>query len=114
MEPSGRQPGVNAALSRVRVVDLSQYDAGAACAEILGWLGADVVRVEPPAGASRRYATTEKPGVDSYEFLLLNANKRSVTCDFESGRKYRISFFSRLILANSCNKRCEIVSDKGI
>ena len=86
MNQSLQNPAMNMALSGVRVVDLSQYDAGAACAEILGWLGADVVRVEPPAGASGRYATTEKPGVDSYEFLLLNANKRSVTCDFESER----------------------------
>ena len=72
------------ALSGVRVVDLSQYDAGASCAEMLAWFGADVVKVEPAEGASGRYAATEKPGVDSCEFMLLNANKRSVTCDLDS------------------------------
>ena len=86
MDQSPRNPEMNTALSGVRVVDLSQYDAGTSCAEFLAWLGADVVKIESPAGGSGRYATTERPGVDSYDFILLNANKRSVTCDLESER----------------------------
>ena len=74
----------DSALNAVRVVDLTQLNAGAGCAEIMAWLGADVVKIEPPAGGNVRYAGTENPGVDSYEFILLNANKRSVMCDFES------------------------------
>ena len=84
MDQSLRNAGTNAALSGVRVLDLGQFDAGAMCAEILAWYGADVVKIEPPSGVCARHATTEKPGVDSYEFILLNANKRSVTCDLES------------------------------
>ena len=77
---------MNSALSAVRVVELCEFDAGAACAEALAWFGADVVKVETSAAANARYATTEKPGIDSYDFILLNANKRSVRCDLESGR----------------------------
>ena len=84
MDQSSQSPDMNAALSGIRVIDLSHYDAGMSCAESLAWLGADVVRVEAPGNANARYATTEKPGVDSYEFILLNANKRSVTCDLET------------------------------
>src|SRR5689334_24573242 len=69
------------ALAGIRVVDLSEFNAGASCTQFLAWLGADVIKVEPPGGTGARHATTEKPGVDSYEFILLNANKRGVVCD---------------------------------
>ncbi len=50
-----------------------------------GMLGADVIKVEPPGkGEQGRRATTDKPGHDSHYFMLLNANKRSVTCDLKS------------------------------
>ena len=78
---------MNAALSGVKVVDLSQFDAGSSCAETLAWLGADVVKIEAPQReTSERLRSTEKPGVDSFEFILLNANKRSVICDLETPR----------------------------
>jgi len=82
---SSQGADLNAALSGVRVVELAQSGAGASCAEYLAWLGADVVKIEEPArGDTSRYATTEKPGVDSHYFILHNANKRSVACDLES------------------------------
>ncbi len=86
MHQSSQNPDEKTALSGIRVLDLSQYEAGMSCAEMLAWLGADVVRIETAATASARSAATEKPGVDSYDFILLNANKRSVTCDMESER----------------------------
>lgn len=73
------------ALSGVRVVDLTQFEAGTTCTETLAWLGADVIKVEPPGrGEQGRGATADKSGVDSPYFVMLNANKRSITCNIKS------------------------------
>lgn len=74
------------ALAGLKVVDLTQYEAGTSCTESLAWLGADVVKVEPQGGENGRFASTERGDLDSYYFIIMNANKRSMVCDLKSPR----------------------------
>ena len=74
------------ALDGMRVLDFTQYEAGPSCCQYLAWLGADVVKVEPPGGEPGR-RTGRGDGVAQY-FENYNGNKRSVVIDVrtETGR----------------------------
>lgn len=69
-------------LAGVRVVDFSGYVAGPTCTMLLGDLGADVIKVEPPTGEQWRHQDPFAPLV-SRSFLALNRNKRSVALDLK-------------------------------
>jgi len=75
-------------LDGVRVLDLSQYLPGPYAAQILGDLGAEVVKVEPPAGdPMRRLGPLDSDGVSAF-YKLVNAGKTVVRLDLkgEQGR----------------------------
>jgi crotonobetainyl-CoA:carnitine CoA-transferase CaiB-like acyl-CoA transferase len=72
-------------LAGVRVVDMSTLVAGPGAARYLGDFGADVVKVESPAGDSARTLGLARAGEsDSYYWKFLSRNKRSVVVDLKS------------------------------
>src|SRR6266446_3615948 len=74
-------------LKGVRVVDLTQFEAGPTSTEALAWLGAEVVKVENPRnGDPGRQVTGSTGNNDSFYFKILNANKKSVTVDLKTER----------------------------
>jgi len=72
---------VSGPLDGYRVVELAEGVAGPYCAMVLGDAGAEVVKVEPPAGDRARGWGPPFQGETSAVFLSLNRNKRSVVLD---------------------------------
>jgi len=72
-------------LKGLRILDLSQFEAGPSCTEALAFMGAEVVKVEnPKLGDPGRAAVYGSPDKDSHYFLVFNANKKSITVDLKS------------------------------
>ncbi len=73
------------ALEGIRVIDMTHNQAGPACTQVLAWLGAEVIKLEEPGkGDVARVNMRERPDTDSLFFLVLNANKRSLTLNLKT------------------------------
>lgn len=70
-------------LGGVRVVEICQIAAGPFCGMLLGDMGADVVKIEPPTGDAMR-AWPPITGGYSENFASLNRNKRSIALDLKT------------------------------
>ena len=78
------------ALDGVRVLDMTHVQSGPSCTQMLAWLGADVVKLEAPAGDITRRQLRDLPDVDSLYFTMLNCNKRSITLNLKSEQGKRL------------------------
>jgi formyl-CoA transferase len=78
------------ALSGVRILDMTHVQAGPTSSQLLAWLGADVIKFEPPGtGDITRVQLCHQRDeagklVDSLYFTMLNSNKRSITVNMKS------------------------------
>ena len=78
MQVTPASPGC---LTGIRILDLTQFEAGTTCTEALAWMGADIAKVEPPRGEAGRTGFG-----DAYYFMMYNANKRSITVNLKEER----------------------------
>ena len=67
------------ALTGLKVLDCTHVIAGAYCSLILADLGADVVKIEPPAGESTRGLGVDRGAFRAFDFV--NRNKRAIALD---------------------------------
>ena len=79
-----------APLSDISVCDNTQNLAGPFCSQVLGDLGASVIKVEPPGGDPARAWGPPFWGGDGTLFLAANRNKRSLVVDLKRGEGRRI------------------------
>ena len=91
------------ALKGVRILDMTHVQAGPTCSQLLAWMGADVIKFEPPQGDATRGQLRDVPGADSLYFTMLNCNKRSITVNMKSAEGKEV--FVDLI------KECDIVME---
>lgn len=84
------------ALAGVKILDMSRVQAGPSCSQLLGFLGADVIKVEDTDGGDRtRWDMAHQEGIDSVYFTIFNNNKRAITLNLktEQGK----DLFKRLV-----------------
>jgi formyl-CoA transferase len=73
------------ALDGIRVIDFTHDQAGPSSTQMLAWLGAEVIKIERPkvGDRARRLFYSPPDEHDSYFFLLLNQNKKSISLDLK-------------------------------
>lgn len=80
-------------LDGIRVLDLTTIYSGPICASILGDQGADVIKIESPAGDFMRTPVGHQRNGVNGAFAMMNRNKRSVVIDLkqDEGRELFLS-----------------------
>ena len=73
-------------LDGIRVIDLGQIFAVPYCTLQLAYLGAEVIKIEPPGAGEHLRRPNSSPGGVNYSFLMLNPNKKSVTLNLKEDR----------------------------
>ena len=91
------------ALKDVRILDMTHVQAGPTCSQLLAWMGADVIKFEPPQGDATRGQLRDVPNADSLYFTMLNCNKRSITVNMKSAEGKQV--FTDLL------KQCDIMME---
>lgn len=89
-ENGGIDVGEFRPLAGVRVLDFSKILAGPLCTQYLADLGADVVKVEPPAGDDTRGWPPLKDGVGAI-FTAVNRNKRAIVLNLRDSEGLAIA-----------------------
>jgi formyl-CoA transferase len=102
-KPSTRPWGqAGRALDGVRILDFTHVQSGPTCTQLLGYMGADCIKVERPGvGDITRGQLRDVKGADSLYFTMLNGNKRSITIDSKHPKGKEI--LDRLI------KHCDVL-----
>jgi crotonobetainyl-CoA:carnitine CoA-transferase CaiB-like acyl-CoA transferase len=77
-------------LAGLKILDLTQFEAGPSCTEALAWMGADVVKVENPGVGDPGRSVGGKSDKDALYFLQYNANKRSIAVNLKDPRGLQI------------------------
>jgi formyl-CoA transferase len=72
------------ALKGFRILDMTHVQAGPTASQLMAWMGADVIKFEPPTGDATRGQLRDVPDADSLYFTMLNCNKRSITVNMKS------------------------------
>ncbi|MCZ6895896.1 MAG: CoA transferase, partial [Gammaproteobacteria bacterium] len=74
------------ALTGLKILDLTQWEAGTSCTQALAWMGADVVKIEPPGTGDPGRTLSRDFWDDSEYFVNWNCNKRSVELNLRDPR----------------------------
>jgi formyl-CoA transferase len=83
------------ALSGIRILDMTHVQAGPTSSQLMGFLGADVIKLESPAGDATRKQLRDIPDADSLYFTMLNCNKRSITVNLKNSEGKKV--FTKLV-----------------
>ena len=92
-------------LAGIRVIETGQLLAGPFCGQLLGDLGAEVIKIEPPAGDPMRLWGREKPHGQSLWWPVVARNKRSVVLDLRTAEGQEGHFFELSEAARAKERR---------